>query len=556
MYFGGRGLFNKDAWGEVFKNIDRPSNALQGLFVGGKEGLKSGWNQEKNYDFEQLWSEDLAKQGYYERDALGRLSYVGSGALNLLLDPINFTGLGSLFKGLKATKTAAGNISPVGYVADRAMLSEMPNRLETLGIGFYDKGLASKALTSTSGAVEGVLKSINRELNPAMIKQQKLYNTTGITTQTTSTIDDVMAQLNDPQLQAMATNLATKGKKNLTKKESKFLKDWENLGKILQGQLGYNFLEKEAYQLGTKLGGYKSSHFFSDALPLQKESFVQGAKQFSSVADEAYQLSDDILGQVFDKIMVNQKIVDPSKSRLYFKQPSVSNANAVRISNEVSSLAKKRKLAKELFNTGKKNNKGKDILKPFSSTDDLSKALSQKEWTEPVRDWMGKTVGTKTHKGIDHTIIKGKNGEKYAMFSDSYLSGDNLLGGVNVVHLLDKNGKVFSVVNDAQDIFKFKFPGGQTPIVVTNILTGDFLGNTIKRIKKPPTPPKEGMMLGGHKKNPRSRPSVSPQLYSSAQAIKELQKNIHLNPLDYLSYFSKVNIASEPFQNASGSSVQ
>jgi len=42
MYFGGRGLFNKDAWGEIFKNIDRPSNALQGLFVGGTEGLKSG----------------------------------------------------------------------------------------------------------------------------------------------------------------------------------------------------------------------------------------------------------------------------------------------------------------------------------------------------------------------------------------------------------------------------------------------------------------------------------------------------------------------------------
>ena len=35
----------------------------------------------------------------------------------------------------------------------------------------------------------------------------------------------------------------------------------------------------------------------------------------------------------------------------------------------------------------------------------------------------------------------------------------------------------------------------------------------------------------------------------SAKAIQELQKNIHLNPLDYLSYASKVNIASEPFQD-------
>ncbi len=56
-------------------------------------------------------------------------------------------------------------------------------------------------------------------------------------------------------------------------------------------------------------------------------------------------------------------------------------------------------------------------------------------------------------------------------------------------------------------------------------------------------------MLGGHKKNPNSRPSASPQLYSSAQAIKKLQKDIHLNPLDYLSYIGKVNMATEPWQN-------
>jgi len=64
----------------LLENIDRPSNALQGLAVDGVEGLKSGWLQKKDYDFEQMWDEDLAKQGYYERDNLGRASYVASAA--------------------------------------------------------------------------------------------------------------------------------------------------------------------------------------------------------------------------------------------------------------------------------------------------------------------------------------------------------------------------------------------------------------------------------------------------------------------------------------------
>ena len=542
---GASGLFNKAAWGEAFKNIDRPSNALQGLFVDGTEGLKRGWGHEKNYDFEQLWDEELQKKSFSERKglrdgSLERASYIGSGALNLLLDPINFTGLGSLFKGLKATKTAAGNVSPIGYVADRAMLSEMPNRLETLGIGFYDKGLASKALTSTTGAVEGVLKSINRELNPTMLKEQKLFKKEGIPTTTTSVVDDTLTKLHSPEMQTMATNIANKAPLERTGKEKKFLKDWENLGKILQGQLGWNYLEKDAYKLATGLDNYKNTHFLSTALPLNKASFIQGAKQFDEVADDSYKLSDDILEAVFDKIVSVQNVTDLNKSKLYFKNPAVSNANAVRIANEVAAgSAKKRKLAGQLFVD----------KKPFKNMDELSEVLSKKEWESPIKNWKGEVTGQKTNIGIDHTIIKGKDGKEYAMFTDTYLSGDNLLGGVNVVNVLTPEGKIFSFVNDSQDIFKFKFPAGQTPIVATPPLVADFTGKVIKKIPKTPSPDKTGMMLGGRGTSSMSRPSVSPQLYESAKAIQELQKNIHLNPLDYLSYVSKVNIASEPFQD-------
>ena len=90
-------------WSEAFKNIDRPSNALQGLAVGGVEGLKRGWGQEENYDFEQMWDADLQKKGWSEREGFGEKgSYVASTIANILVDPLNLLPIGLLTKGTKA----------------------------------------------------------------------------------------------------------------------------------------------------------------------------------------------------------------------------------------------------------------------------------------------------------------------------------------------------------------------------------------------------------------------------------------------------------------------
>jgi len=100
-YRGNSGWFTNAMMG-----IDKPSNALQGLAVGGIEGLKRGWSQKENYDFEQMHNEELAKKGYYERGNLDRLKYVGFGAANLLTDPVNLLGIGLVQKGVKSVSVA------------------------------------------------------------------------------------------------------------------------------------------------------------------------------------------------------------------------------------------------------------------------------------------------------------------------------------------------------------------------------------------------------------------------------------------------------------------
>jgi hypothetical protein len=151
---GSSGLFSKDVWSDVFKNIDRPSNALQGLFVDGTEGLKRGWNQEEDYDFEQMHDRELAKKGYYERDNLDRLKYVGFGAANLLFDPLNAIGLGLFSKGTKAIKTAKSMGANVDKNAMKGFnISSFPNYIQE----FYTP--TAKTLEKMKAYGEGTLKA-------------------------------------------------------------------------------------------------------------------------------------------------------------------------------------------------------------------------------------------------------------------------------------------------------------------------------------------------------------------------------------------------------------
>ena len=151
---GASGLFNKDVWSGMLEGIDKPSNAIQGLFVDGTEGLKRGWNQEEDYDFEQMHDRELAKKGYYERGNLDRLKYVGFGAANLLVDPLNLIGLGLFSKGTKAVKTAKAMGANVDKNAMKgSLISSFPNYIQE----FYTP--TAKTLEKMKAYGEGTLKA-------------------------------------------------------------------------------------------------------------------------------------------------------------------------------------------------------------------------------------------------------------------------------------------------------------------------------------------------------------------------------------------------------------
>jgi len=183
------GFPSKDAWSEAFTNIDRPSNALQGLFVDGLEGLKRGWSQKENYDFEQMWSPEMQEKGWSERKGLSegsleKASYIGSAALNLLADPVNLLGIGLVQKGAKGivvAKQLATRLKNKKSQLDAGVISKSEYDLVAKDVEFLSKN--PQLLKETDTLYHGSRKPIE-ELSPDMISlgSQNLYGTGFYTT--------------------------------------------------------------------------------------------------------------------------------------------------------------------------------------------------------------------------------------------------------------------------------------------------------------------------------------------------------------------------------------
>ena len=185
-------------FGTLLENIDRPSNAVQGLAVDGWDGFKSGWLQEKNYDFEQTWSPEMQKKGWSERKglregSLEKASYVGSAALNLLLDPLNLIGLGLFKKGAKAAgelKGAYTSVNPniiTDYYGPMLKTQDAMDQAETFarraGMSEKEIGIMRKEvalLGAAGGRAEAVGTGLMNIAKMQLPKNRAVFRETGI----------------------------------------------------------------------------------------------------------------------------------------------------------------------------------------------------------------------------------------------------------------------------------------------------------------------------------------------------------------------------------------
>jgi hypothetical protein len=189
---------------DTLNALDKPSNALQGYLVGAKrnksglssglKGMVRGWNQEENYDLEQLWGEDLQKKGWSDREGFGETaSYIGSTALNLITDPLNFVGVGMFKKGAKAAGELKGALTSgnpniiTDYYGPMGKTEEAMKVAERFG---KEAGFSKKEIErlKTGAALKGNVKGKGEALGTGMLNAMKmqlpsnraLYRDTGI----------------------------------------------------------------------------------------------------------------------------------------------------------------------------------------------------------------------------------------------------------------------------------------------------------------------------------------------------------------------------------------
>lgn len=166
---------------KILDVIDAPSNALQGLVVEGWQGAKKGLLQERDYDFEEAFSDEFRKEN-------PEASYWLSGAANLVFDPLNLVGAGLFTKGAKgmsaASKAGADQFVEKGLRNQSAeLLNSTPNYLP----GFYSNNPLKKAKAVAIGAKQGFenwidlnsspkMKAFYQQygINPAMLQSKRL----------------------------------------------------------------------------------------------------------------------------------------------------------------------------------------------------------------------------------------------------------------------------------------------------------------------------------------------------------------------------------------------
>jgi len=434
---------------DILENLDRPSNAFQGLVTGGWDDAGKGWDLENNYDFEDLWDEDLRNKTWDERKGFGETaSYLGSTALNLVFDPLNLVGAGLFKKGAQAAGELKGALTTgnpntikdfYGPMASTEAKSKAIKE-NLIANGYSKKHAESQAAAvilegKVSGAGGAVKEGLINAAKMQMPKYSSIYRDTGVNIPLfqTKKITDVNKSLNEEMIaRAYGSN-------------SNISRQADRVGDT--GMLD-DVTSRAAYTtyLPMKKGYYKT------ALP-----FIKGPKGSRVSAGEAAEIErhignvwetrtlrdklkgvlfsgDDLMGTMGGgKAKYGTKIKDTDDSLFIVKRPE---SGAGGHWNDMHNTAQFRSIAEDVFPMSK------DL--PSTPAELLKRMQKVKYKTKNKKNEMVERTGLNDLK-VDNDGV---------WFTFSKTGSALTEGGVNFRVKLKTNGKGFGVMSDEHNLIE------------------------------------------------------------------------------------------------------
>ena len=461
-------------FGTLLENIDRPSNAVQGLAVGGWDGFKSGWLQEKNYDFEQTWNEDLQKKGWSEREGLGeKASYVGSTALNLLVDPLNLIGLGLFKKGAKAAgelKGAYTSVNPnilTDYYGPMLKTQDAMDQAEIFakraGLGKKEIEIMRKEvalLGSVGGKTEAVGTGLMNIAKMQLPKNRALYRETGINRPLFQAGERAQGRhaMNDKEMigRAIFNKWVTKqaGKTGDTKVLDDVVSRAVYVDEV--GDVTRPLTKGFFGHANAKAMGDVSKHLTDDEL-LDVEKYIMNTwrqKNLGQVLLDTGKKGLNKLGQwgvdypvVGFKMSKGKAITYSSDNLVTVKRPasykSGDHWNDFNYSVQMNTVASK------IFNVSD------DAIKNVPKTVD--------ELYDNIRKLKYIKKNPKTGKDVEHSLSQVKKDKDGVWFTFSKPGSAVVEGGVNLRVKMKLNGDGFAVMSDEHNLWEHLIPGSVLP---------------------------------------------------------------------------------------------
>ena len=414
-------------WSEAFKNIDRPSNALQGLAVDGVEGLKRGWGQEENYDFEQLWDADLQKKGWSEREGFGEKgSYVASTIANIIVDPLNLLPVGLLSKGTKAVKNAKQMGANVDKSAMKgSFVSSFPNYIQ----GHYAPTARTKEVMKSLD--EGLLSDVKIKGVPLSTQYAKAKKGTGFAKTGLAGLGNIVKNSLSPEARAVYRS------HNINKgmMEGGFLSNKGNTDLELIHRALYNaHIAEQSGTVGSKtlLKDFMKRVEYEGYAPFKEGTYHKASKGRVIGGQAITKDEANMLENIMGRVWVDGKGIkasDDASTRVFIKRPSSPKGG--RHLNDMKTKSRDIAVVRKLFENNSKAMRGMNI-------DELAEYLTEST---------GKVFKP-----------DAKTGQVWSNFS---MTGTSITeGGVNIAFGIKPSGRFIASVSDEHNFLeKIKFMG-------------------------------------------------------------------------------------------------